>query len=336
MLACRCGETHRRAMKKLILMLATACITQPLGAQSPETQRQLIAARDTIWRAYFSNDTALLRRFLPQAAASFEGGENGRWNDRAQITNSAREFVRSKGRLLDLRFTNTQISQTGNSALVRSNFRTITQSGARVDTASGRATELFVRVRNTWVNPYWQLEPGVNVAREIPLPDTLGANFAIGDSAAGKGTLNDYDALLGTWEFSYQDRADDGSYQTPFKGHWTFEKKPGGGLIEDRWRPDDPTAPLAKSLYTYRTFDPKRKVWVIIGTQSSGGKMDPGLTWTDENNRYVIQVAGNGISRIRYLAIDANHFLWRSDWSGDGGKTWILDTGLMEARRISR
>jgi hypothetical protein len=150
------------------------------------------------------------------------------------------------------------------------------------------------------------------------------------------GTMTDYDALLGTWEFRYQPRGPDGSFFPPFTGHWTFEKKPGGGLIEDHWRPDNPTTPMAQSLYTYRTFDPKRRVWQMIGSSSTGGEIQPGLTWSDGTYRYALQRSGSSIVRIRYLSIEANSFLWRSDRSTDGGKTWLLDEGIMEAKRISK
>ncbi|HTE43870.1 MAG TPA: nuclear transport factor 2 family protein [Gemmatimonadaceae bacterium] len=326
-------------MKTLILLVVAANMGRPLPAQSVELQRQLVAARDTIWHAWFTNDTSVLRRYLPPAAASVEGSANVRWSDRRQIVDESREFVRSKARLVAITFSNTQIAPTGQSALVRSDYQTVVERGGRLDTTRGRATELFVWQTGVWTNPYWQLEPGSSPskgAREILLPDSLGAAFAIGDSAAKMGTSADYDALLGTWEFRFQNRRSDGSFDTPFTGHWTFEKKPGDGLIEDRWRPDDPTIPMGISLYTYRTFDSERKVWQMIGSSSYGGEVQPGLTWSDGKNRYAIQRAYGALTRIRYLSIDADHFLWRSDRSTDGGTTWLLDSGTMEARRIGK
>jgi hypothetical protein len=170
----------------------------------------------------------------------------------------------------------------------------------------------------------------------IPLPDTVGANFPVGDSAQRHGSLSDYDALLGTWAFRFQSRVSDGSYNPVFTGLWTFEKKPGGGLVEDRWRPDDPSQAMGVSLYTYRVFDPNRQVWQLIGASSNGGAVQPGLTWSDDSTRYVIQRGGSVLVRFRYFAMEPDHFLWRSDRSHDGGRTWILDAGIMEARRLGR
>ncbi len=64
--------------------------------------------------------------------------------------------------------------------------------------------------------------------------------------------------------------------------------------------------------------------------------MQPGLTWSDANGRYAIQWNRGVLSRIRYLEIGADRFLWRSDISRDGGKTWLLDAGIMEARRVGK
>jgi hypothetical protein len=304
--------------------------------QSVDPDREILAARDTVWRAWFSNDTALLRRFIPPAAAVVEGAEQ-KWSDRKEILDGARGLASSGVQLVDVKFANTEIQRVGHSALVRSNYRVVTRSGARADTSRGRATELFVRQGATWVNPYWQLEPNaVGAPRDIPLADTLGASFSIADSAAGKASLTDYDRLVGTWEFRFQSRAPDGSFLPPFDGHWTFDKRPGGGLIEDHWRPDDPSSPMGNSLYTYRTFDPKRRIWFMLGASSRGGEVEPGLTWADDKSLYAIQRNGNSLSRIRYTFLSDDHFVWRSDVSRDEGKTWMRDAGMMEARRIAK
>lgn len=322
-------------MKTLILVLAAV---GKLSAQSPNGDRQLLAARDTVWRAWFRNDTALLHRFIPPAAATLEGREQ-RWNSRREILDGSRSFAQSRQRFVDVLFQNTHISREGESALVQSNYAVIIEANGKRDTTRGRATELFVKQGDTWVNPYWHLEDDARGAgREIALPDTMGANFAIGDSAKRAGSTSDYDALIGMWEFRYQPRNGDGTFFPSFSGHWTFDKKPGGGLIEDRWRPDDASAPTGASLYTYRIFDANRKIWQMIGASSKGGPIEPGLTWSDSTGRglFAIQRNGGVLVRIHYLDIGPDHFLWRSDVSRDGGNTWLRDAGTMEARRIGK
>jgi hypothetical protein len=319
--------------------LALVCVARPLAAQAPTTSQQLIAARDTVWRAWFAGDTALLHRFIPTTAAAAEGGGTLRWSDRRTIIDGARRSAASGTRLAQLDFAGTQIDVSGNSAMVRSRFRFVLEHGQRADTSSGVAAEVFVREKGRWVNPFWELEydtPGSVATRAIDLPDTLGAQVNVADSLKSLGTSGDYDALIGMWEFTFQSRQEDGSFGAPFKGHWTFAKKGEGGIIEDHWRPDNPTTPMESSLYTYRVFDPEQKVWRLVGASSRGGGLIPGRTWADADGRDGIEWYGSVLVRFRYFAITPNHFLWRQDQSHDGGKTWILDTGMMEARRIGK
>jgi hypothetical protein len=173
--------------------------------------------------------------------------------------------------------------------------------------------------------------------RVIPLPDTLGANFSVADSARATTTPSDYDFLIGAWRFRFQERNDDGSYQPPFEGLWVFEKKGApNALIEDRWRADSPGSTLESGTYTYRSYNPQRKIWDMLGYSTREGEWAPGLMWADSANRYLIQHYGFGLMRIRYFAIQPNHFLWRADMSLDNGKTWRLDHWIMEANRIAK
>ena len=56
--------------------------------------------------------------------------------------------------------------------------------------------------------------------RAIPLPDTLGANFAIADSAGALGSATDFDFLVGMWHFTFQWRSPTGTFNPKFTGHW--------------------------------------------------------------------------------------------------------------------
>lgn len=183
------------------------------------------------------------------------------------------------------------------------------------------------------------LSPAVSSAqgRAIALPDTNGANFSIADSAKGLGTPQDYDAVLGFWHFRFQPRNNDGTFGEPFTGHWSFELKPGGALMIDAFRPDDPSQPMEASLYTLRLFDPEQKVWQLVGARSEGGKVGPGKSWSSGGNIFLVQYNPTfGLTRIRYFAIEADRFLWRADRSHDNGKTWVRDSAVMEAHRIGR
>jgi hypothetical protein len=176
-------------------------------------------------------------------------------------------------------------------------------------------------------------------SRVIPLPDTLGANFSIADSAVRSATPEDYDAVLGVWHFTFQQRNGDGTYGAPFAGHWTFRKRPGGrAVIEDQWRRDDPSRPFEAGTLTYRAYNPTRKLWEVQGTSTNNNApWLPGVGWSDSTNRYLVQYYGrDAIIRFRYFAIEPNHFLWRADMSSDAGKSWTRDWWVMEVTRVGR
>jgi hypothetical protein len=175
--------------------------------------------------------------------------------------------------------------------------------------------------------------------RVVALPDTLGANFAIADSARRTGTPDDYDAVLGVWHFTFQWRQDDGTFGPPFTGHWVFRKRPGTRVvIEDQWRRDDPSRPFESGTLTYRAYNPRRKLWEVQGTSTNNDHpWLAGVGWSDSANRYLVQYyPERTIIRFRYLAIEPTRFLWRADMSPDGGTTWTRDWWTMEAVRVGR
>ena len=182
-------------------------------------------------------------------------------------------------------------------------------------------------------------QDAASVPRAIVLPDTMGANFAVADTLTGTSEPGDYDFLVGTWRFTFQARRQDGSFTPAFTGHWVFTRKQTGGqgvLLEDHWRPDDPSSTWDAGTWTYRAYNPKRKLWEMQGINTNVGAWQPGLMWTDGESRVLTEWYGTMLVRFRYFAIQPDRFLWRADATFDRGMTWIRDYWTMEAHRISR
>ncbi|MES2305636.1 MAG: hypothetical protein V4558_09015 [Gemmatimonadota bacterium] len=176
-----------------------------------------------------------------------------------------------------------------------------------------------------------------NAPRAVSFGDTLGANFIVADSATASATISDFDFLQGTWEFTFQQRRPDGTFSPAFTGHWFAEKKrTANGFLEDHFRGDNSNTTIAAGTWTYRVFNPRRKLWEMQGVGSESGQWAPGLCWSDAGNRYVIQWYGSSIVRIRYFNITADSFLWRADISNDRGKSWQLDYWTMSAKRFAK
>lgn len=298
-----------------------------LSQQSAE--QQVLAARDSIWRFSFSRDTTQLRRFFSQEPPSSMA-----------LLDRSTPFSAALNGSPVYAFDQTRVVRGGRGVLLSAEVRVITGASARRDTTTGFVQELYVIEGSRWVSAYWRFMPDPSsrsATLEIVLGDTLGADFPLADSATATGQSTDYDPLIGTWEYRFQSRRPDGSFGPAGFGHWTFEKKPGEGLIEDRFRPDEPARLMGSSLYTYRTYDPARHLWQIMGTSSYGGAAtQSGLGWSQGPHRFLFQRSTRTWNRFRYTLLDDNHFVWRTDRSFDGGVTWIRDFGVMEAWRIGR
>lgn len=178
-----------------------------------------------------------------------------------------------------------------------------------------------------------------SVPRAIQMPDTLGANFAVTDTLTATSGPSDYDFLLGTWRFTFQNRRRDGTFAPTFTGHWVVTKKETGGqgtLIEDHWRPDDPSSTWEAGTWTYRAYNPERKLWEMEGINTNAGAWQPGLMWRVGDDRVLIEWYGPMLVRFKYFAIEENKFLWRADATFDRGKTWIRDFWTMEVERVAK
>jgi hypothetical protein len=158
----------RHALLSMMLgLLAAATLSPSLFAQSPAsesgqrgisdaTRQDILAARDAIWRAFFADDSASLRRLLPAAVAA---GDATSWQDRAAVMKAARRFADAGGKLLQLKFDGTTVSLFGDVAVVRSIVTVQVLSGGKTSTSTDRATEVFVHQQGAWVNPFWHTAP---------------------------------------------------------------------------------------------------------------------------------------------------------------------------------
>lgn len=168
---------------------------------------------------------------------------------------------------------------------------------------------------------------------DVPTPDTLGANFNA--DSVGTGTLSDYDFLEGHWTIRFQTRRGDGKFNPTVAGTWDARKVHEGRVAEDEFSLISASNGQRSLTLTYRVFNPNKKSWQMTGISlTNPGFWGNGETWSDAQNRYAIQHFGQGMVRIRYYAITANHFLWRADGSNDGGKTWLRDYWRLEATRV--
>jgi hypothetical protein len=163
-----------RQLLLLGVMLSTsmACTEQPAGSQEnsePATEvlpvgkmeldpatldsttlKELIAARESVWRAYFEGDSARLVELLPEQMFAM--------HDRAQIIADSRGFAANGGKFVGISFTDDRFFVRGNVAQVQSRYRVALTNAGQPDSMSGFAIELFEKRDGRWINPSWHLD----------------------------------------------------------------------------------------------------------------------------------------------------------------------------------
>jgi ketosteroid isomerase-like protein len=126
----------------------------------PPVRERLLAAREAVWRAYFTNDQATLQKLVPPETIVLDGPPDQPFVRQAEILESARQGAARGLKLVRLEFPETEIQVYGPTAIVYTTYlyELETPQGQR-ETTRGKATEIFVYRDGAWVNPGWHLTP---------------------------------------------------------------------------------------------------------------------------------------------------------------------------------
>jgi ketosteroid isomerase-like protein len=135
----------------------TAVMENP-RPMSPDGKKDLLAAREAVWRAWFANDTAQLNELIPPELIAIETQD--KWQTRDDELAAAKDFSAKGGKLVRLEFPQTEIQAYGSTAILYTKFVLETEMDGQRSTLSGRATEMFVNRQGKWVNVGWHLDSG--------------------------------------------------------------------------------------------------------------------------------------------------------------------------------
>jgi ketosteroid isomerase-like protein len=122
-----------------------------------QARKQLLEARESVWRSYFSNDRAALDRLIPEELITIEPTGND-FGHRAAVLDGAARIAQSGVKLTRLEFPKTEIQFYGNSAIIYSTYLYELEKDGQRTPSSGRVTEVFVFRKGQWVNPGWHLD----------------------------------------------------------------------------------------------------------------------------------------------------------------------------------
>ena len=124
-----------------------------------KAKAELLAVRDSAWYAWFGNDQAKLKELLPPDAVTISAGDPT-WHDLAGVLQSAADFATTGSKLTRLAFPRTEVQTYGDTAFVYSLYEFDLEGPQGKRSASGRATEIFVRQNGRWIHPGWHLDSG--------------------------------------------------------------------------------------------------------------------------------------------------------------------------------
>lgn len=157
----------RQALTLLPIIVSVAMTVAPTRradgqAPSPvsDAQRQeLLAVRDSVWRAFYTNDQAHMRALVPANLIAINPGDTA-WQSQADFLSDAQNFSAHGVRLISLTFPRTEIQLFGPVAVLYSTYALRLEVNGAARSTTGRATEVFVRNHGRWVNPGWHLDAG--------------------------------------------------------------------------------------------------------------------------------------------------------------------------------
>lgn len=150
----------RRVIRITVAMVgALAMLFVASLAARPDARAELLKVREAVWRAWFANDTKTLEKLVPADTLAISSGEE-KWQNQAEIFQSAAQFQASGGKLIRLEFPRTEIQRFGDVAITYSQYLYETEVEGKRSLTSGRITEIFVLRHGKWTNPGWHADSG--------------------------------------------------------------------------------------------------------------------------------------------------------------------------------
>jgi len=121
-------------------------------------KRDVLAAREAVWRAWFAGDTRRLTSLLPPELITIEPSSATFGNLESNLQGS-RHFAAGGGKLTRLVFPTTEFQAYGDTVILYTTYEMDLLVDGKTRTERGAATEVFVRQNGRWVNTGWQLAP---------------------------------------------------------------------------------------------------------------------------------------------------------------------------------
>lgn len=140
----------------ILFLLTLGCLN---SAAQKQDDRELLHARETVWRVWFEGDADTLKGLIPPETIVMSGGEE-QWKHQPDVLRSSAEFHAKGGKLIRLEFPRTEVQHFGDVAIIWSNYSLELELDGKRSSESGRVTEIFVWRDGHWTNPGWHIDSG--------------------------------------------------------------------------------------------------------------------------------------------------------------------------------
>lgn len=141
----------------MLVLFALACRASEVQRSDPRLSR-LLADREAIWQAWFTNDQQKLEQLLPSDVVAINSGDTT-WQGRAAVIAAAKSFAQSGQKFVRVTFPRTEQQVFGDVAILYSRYEVeLQQKNGRHSVMAGRATEIFVWRDSLWQNSGWHLD----------------------------------------------------------------------------------------------------------------------------------------------------------------------------------
>ncbi len=147
----------RRITRMAVGIFVLGMLLGPGTAFGQDERSQILKVRESVWRAWFANDSKALERLVPPDTIVISSDE-AKWKNQADVLRTAAEFQADGGKLIRLEFPRTEIQRFGEVAIIWTSYLVETEENGKRAVVSGRATEIFVRRNGEWVNPGWHTD----------------------------------------------------------------------------------------------------------------------------------------------------------------------------------
>jgi ketosteroid isomerase-like protein len=148
---------HRAIRIVSVALVGLVMLMGSTFALSADDRSEILRVRETVWRAWFSNDTKTLQKLVPPDTIVISAGEE-KWKNQAEVFQSAADFQKEGGKLVRLEFPHTEVQYFGDVVIIWSKYLVETETKGKRSLTSGRVTEVFVRRHGQWTNPGWHTD----------------------------------------------------------------------------------------------------------------------------------------------------------------------------------